>query len=121
MWTELDTVVTLAARLRLRPLALPQGLLALRPPPGGEGGSAFGSGASRSGVAFRSASFELEDTVRAFVAADAAGGADTAIPPRCDGLHMPTFIFWLTYSHLHFYQEVCLRLPQPILHWHVPE
>lgn len=46
VWSELDTVVTLAARLRLRALALPPGLLSLRPPPGSVSGApgTFGSG-----------------------------------------------------------------------------
>jgi hypothetical protein len=37
-------VVSLAARLRLRALALPSGLLALRPPPSSESPSMFRSG-----------------------------------------------------------------------------
>lgn len=44
VWRELDSVVSLAARLRLRALALPSGLLALRPPPSSESPSMFRSG-----------------------------------------------------------------------------
>ena len=44
MWRELDSVVSLAARLRLRALALPSGLLALRPPPSSKSPSMFRSG-----------------------------------------------------------------------------